>query len=446
MSKNKDMDELKLVLDDYQEIEDYTVGDAFDYVEEERYRGRSKREQQARIKKNKKMKKKKRLKIVLLVLEIFVVLVLGLVVAVLVGPESFRNKFVSCAGKCAGDVTGIDKTFDDKYNDKDFDDDKVDYNPELDVTQYEEYITVALFGIDSRENSLDIGLSDSILIATVNTVSKEVRMTSIARDSWLSLLNSQGEVYYGKVNSAFNYGGVELALTNLNRNLDIKIDEYAVVNFAGLATIIDAFGGLDVNITEDERFFINGYLVETRAVTGLDTPDVYSSGNVHLTGLQATAYCRIRQVTFTDEDGTQYYDDFGRTARQRSVIKKLVNKAKQLGVDNVIDIANELFGANEPAFKTSMTYDEIMDLLPTVLGFSLAGTQSFPYTCIEGDKDYIPNRESVVAIQGLTYNVSKLHKFLYPTEEYKATTTLKNISNDLAFRFHINEVKLPEDQ
>lgn len=445
MSKNKDMDELKLVLDDYQEIEDYTVGDVYDYVEEENKRRHSKKEQ-ARIKRNKKMKKRKRIKIILLVLEIFIVLVLGLVAAVLVGPESFRNKLISCTGKCAGNVTGIDKTFDNKYNDKTFDDNKVDYNEELDITQYEEYITVALFGIDSRDNSLDVGLSDSIIIATVNTKSKEVRMSSIARDSWLSLLDSDGDVYYGKVNSAFNYGGVELALTNLNRNLDIKIDEYAVVNFAGLATIIDAFGGLDVNITEDERYYINGYLVETREVTGLDTPDVYSSGNVHLTGLQATAYCRIRQVTFTDEDGAQYNDDFGRTARQRSIIKKMISKAKQIGVDNVVDIANELFGANDPAFKTSMTYDEVMDLLPTVLGFSLAGTESFPYTCIEGDKDYIPNRESVVAIQGLTYNVTKLHKFLYPNENYKATTTLKNISNDLAFRFNIDEVKLPEDQ
>ena len=101
-----------------------------------------------------------------------------------------------------------------------------------------------------------------------------------------------------------------------------------------------------------------------------------------------------------------------------------------------------MFGANDPAFKTSMTYDEVMELLPVVLEFSLAGTEGFPYTKVGAMID----GSSVVVAQGLTYNVTKFHEFLYPTENYKPTTTLKNISNDLAFRTGIEEVKLPEDQ
>ncbi len=444
MSNKKDSDDLKLVLDDYQDIEDYTVDDAADYVEEKRKR-KSSKSQQARINKQKKMKKKRKLKIALLLLEILIVLILGLVAVVLVGPDSTRDKLISCVGKCAGTATGLKQKYDNIYTDQTFNEDNVGHNEDLDISQYEDYITVALFGIDSRENSLDVGLSDSILIATVNLKSKEVRIASIARDTYLSLVDGDGDTYYGKVNSAFNIGGVEVALTNLNRNLDIKIDEYAVVNFAGLATIIDAFGGIDITITDTERYWINQYLIETRQVTGLYSEDVYSSGRVHLNGLQATAFCRIRYCTFTDEDGTQYNDDFGRTARQRYVIRYLINRAKQLGVENVIDIANELFNATTPAFKTTMSYDEIMDLLPTVLGFTLAGTESFPYTYTEPDRSLLGG-ESVVAAQGLTYNVTKLHEFLYPDETYKPTVTLKNISNDLAFRLNVDEVKLPEDQ
>lgn len=443
MSNIKD-DEIKLIVDDFQEIEDYTV-DVEDIVNEEDELRRARR-YASRRNRNKKAKRKKKIKIVLLVFEIFVVLMLGLIAAVMFGPKSFQGKFLSCAGKCAGQCTGLEKKFNEKYNDNNFDDNKVDVNDELELDNYKDYITVALFGIDSRHGSLDVGLSDSILIATLNTKTKEARLCSIYRDTYLSLIDSDGDISLKKINEAFSNGGVELALTNLNRNLDIKIDEYAVVNFGGLATIIDAFGGIDVNITADERYYINGYLQETRKVTGMDSPDVKDIGWVHLNGLQATAFCRIRYVQFTDEDGTVYNNDFGRTARQRYVIRFLINKAKQLGIDNVTAIANELFGASTPAFKTSMTYDEIMDLLPVVIEFSLAGTEGFPYTLEEGNKSLVPNGASVLVAQGLEYNVTRLHKFLYPDESYKPTTTLKNISNDIAFRMGVDEHRLPEDE
>ncbi len=445
MSNNKDnIEDIKLELEEVQELEDFTVDDAFEMVEEQEQERISRREK-ARIRKHNKMKKKRRIKIVLLVLEIFVVLMLGLVATFLLAPKEVRNSMITCGGKCAGKITGLESKFNEKYNDDKFDEEKVNVNPELDTKQYEDYITIALFGIDSRDNSLEVGLSDSIIIATINTINKEVRMSSIYRDTFLSIVDADGDTTLNKINSAFNIGGVELALTNLNRNLDISIDEYAVVNFAGLATIIDAFGGIDVNITPDEKYYINGYLVETREVTGLSSPDVYDSGYVHLNGLQATAFCRIRYCSFTDEDGSVYNDDFGRTARQRFVIRQLISKAKQLGVDNVVDIANELFGASQPAFKTSMSYEEIMELLPIVLEFSLAGTEGFPYT-MEGQTSEVTHNQNSVVAQGLTYNVTKLHEFLYPTENYKPTTTLKNISNEISFRTGVEEVKLPEDQ
>ncbi len=439
MSKKNDNDDINLILDDYQEIEDYTVNDVFDLIDEQENK-RSSRKHMAKIKKQKKMKRRRRLKVALLVLEIFVVLILGLVATVLLAPKGVRNDMISCAGKCAGKCTGIEGKTNEKFH-VDIDEDEIKVNEELDVKEYEKYKTIALFGIDSRENSLDVGLSDSIIIVTVNMDmdSKyygQVRMCSIARDTYLSIVNKDGDASYNRINAAFSKGGVELALTNLNRNLDIAIDEFVVVNFAGLSTIIDAFGGLDVTITKKERDYINGYLVETRKVTGLSSPDVYDYGDVHLNGLQATAYCRIRQTTFTDANGEEHRYDFGRTARQRYVLQCLVNKAQSMKVDNVIAIANELFGENEPAFKTSMTYDEIMDLLPVVLEFTLQGTQSFPYDYVPMNNDKT-NDSAVIIVKGLYDNATKLHEFLYPDREYKATATLKTISHMIEDEFGV---------
>lgn len=449
MSNINENDDIKLILDDYQEIEDYTVFDVSDMVDEEEEERRRRRRQRMKEKNNKKKKKKRRLKVVLLVLEIFIVLILGLVAFVLLAPDNVRNKMLSCGGKCAGTVTGLEKKFDEKFNDSSFDKDKVNVNEELDTSQYEDYTTIALFGIDSRENSLDVGLSDSIIIATIDNKTSEVKMSSIYRDTYVSIIDEDGDTQLNRINTAFSKGGVELALTNLNRNMDLSIDEYAVVNFAGLATIIDAlFGeeGVKVNITSDERYWINQYLIETRKVTGLSSPNVSKSGEVYLNGLQATAFCRIRYTSFTDEDGTKYNNDMGRTARQRFIIRKMLEKAQQMDLNTLIDIANELFGKNEPAFKTSLSYKEIMDMLPTVLKVRLGGNQGFPITLEVPPKEQIPGEKSVVVASGLTYNVTKLHEFLYPKEDYTPTTTLKNISNDIMFQTSVPEKKLPEDE
>ena len=117
----------------------------------------------------------------------------------------------------------------------------------------------------------------------------------------LKIVDKDGDVSYTKANAAFFKGGPECAINMLNTNLDLNITDYAVVNFTGLTKIIDALDGIDVTLTDDEMNYVNGYLTETRLITGLDAPDLTHSGQVHLSGLQATAYCRIRYVTFYDE-------------------------------------------------------------------------------------------------------------------------------------------------
>ena len=336
--------------------------------------------------------------------------------------------------------------YEEKVQDMDYDKDKVVINDGLSENM-ETYRNIALFGIDSRGSEFDDGAhSDTIIVLSINNKTKEVRMASIYRDTMLKVVDEDGDVSYTKCNSAFFKGGPECAINMLNTNLDLDITDYVVVNFNGLANIIDALGGIDVNLTLDEQFYVNGYLTETRLITGMDAPDLLTYGeNTHLSGLQATAYCRIRYVAFYDDDGTVYNNDMGRTARQRSVIKKLVDKAKTAGASQMISVAQTIFNYNtedEKVIGTSLSFNEVLDLIPYMLQFSLSGSEGFPFTC---DTPTI-NGASMVVAEGLSYNVTKLHEYLFDEKGYEPSYTVEQVSDYLETYTGVPTVKLAEDR
>ncbi len=339
------------------------------------------------------------------------------------------------------------KDYEEKVQDTDYDENKLVVNDKVaDNENIEPYRNIALFGIDSRGSEFDDSAhSDTIIVVSINNKTGEVKMASVYRDTMLKVVDEDGDVSYTKCNAAFFKAGPECAVNMLNTNLDLNITDYVVVNFNGLTEIIDALGGIDVNLTGDEMFYVNGYLTETRKITGLDAPDLTHAGDVHLSGLQATAYCRIRKVAFHDEDGTVYNNDMGRTARQRSVIKKLVEKAKTAGVSQVLSITRTIFNYNSEDDKiigTSLSFNEVMDLIPIMLDFSLTGSQGFPFTC---DTPTI-NGASMVVAQGLSYNVSKLHEYLFNEQDYEPSNQVETISDYLENYTGIPTVKLEEDK
>lgn len=386
----------------------------------------------------------------LLVLESLIVAVYLVMTVFFVWYKTDRNGFIAACSsnrivRYLLNNSQAKKDYEMNVQDTEFDKDKVVQNEGLDG-KVETYTNIALFGIDSRGSEFDVAThSDTIIVVSINNKTGEVKMASVYRDTMLKIVDDDGDISYTKANAAFFKGGPECAINMLNTNLDLNITDYVVVNFTGLTKIIDALGGLDVNITEDEQYYINGYLTETRLITGLDTPDVSSSGNVHLTGLQATAYCRIRYTTFYDEDGTAYHDDMGRTARQRSVIKKILEKAKVAGVDQVMEIVDSILHYNTEADKimtTSLSFNEIMDMVPTVLELSLTENIGFPFTC---DTPKI-NGASMVVAQGLEYNVEKLHEFMFNEEDYEVSESVSTISDYLINYTGIPTVKLEEDE
>lgn len=419
------------------EYEDYTV-DIGDIYEEER-----REKKKNRLKK----KKKKRRKIALLIAEIFAIAILSFALVMLIMPNSKAWFLSTPVGKF---FIGIFVSEEDMDNiiDKDFNRGDVEINSGLDTSAMKEYYNIALFGLDSRSGEMEGGVnSDCIIIVSINEKTGDVKMCSVYRDSWVRVARKDGSWEYARVNGAYCFGGAQEAVKTLNSNFDLNISDYVSIDFSGLANIIDMLGGIDITITEDERYWLNQYLGETRIVTGIDSPLVYNSGNVHLNGIQTVAFCRIRKVSFIDEDGVVYNNDFGRTARQRRVIMKLVDLAKNAGLSQVLDMANEVLQSD--FLYTSIPYDEIIDLIPTLLNFKIAGSIGYPFTYDTPERLYLADGTRLdypVVITGLSYNNYKLHSFLFNNDKYKPSDTVKQIDTTLESMLGYEEKRLEGDE
>lgn len=383
----------------------------------------------------KRRRHKRKIKWWLLIVELLV-LFMAIGIIVLLCSSNSKAKVVSAFTKCSLGRSILSCAGRDDYNknvlNSDFNRNNIKSSKS--ALKSEDYINIALFGIDPRDGEFDATThTDSIIVVTVNNKTNKITLTSVYRDTLLRMTDSKGEVVLSKANNAYFYGGPEEAINTLNSNLDLNIKDYAVVNFSGLATIIDALGGIDANITDMEKFHLNNYLVETREVTGMDSPDVKKSGNVHLNGLQATAFCRIRYSEFTAPDGTVYKDDYGRTARQRFVMTQLFNLAKTAGPDKMISTAKKLLenGTKDgnKIMETSLSWDTILDLIPIAMECSLGDTQGFPYETYTPDKGYA--YYGYVVPVGLEDNVKKLHETLFPGANYEPSSALRSISNEI---------------
>ena len=213
------------------------------------------------------------------------------------------------------------------------------------------------------------------------------------------------------------------------------------VNFAGVAKVIDTLGGITVNLTEEEVSQLNHHLKSTISSTGeYARPIKHSGKNIKLNGIQATTYCRIRKATFYDsETGDAISNDFGRAARQRSVIMKLVERAKKASVSElqnmVKTVMNDKSKTDDRIISTSFTFDEIVNLLPVIYNFKLSGSEGFPSELTTGTID----GASYVIPKGLSANVSELHKYLYGESDYQPTSNVQTIDNYLVGYTGVNE-------
>lgn len=280
------------------------------------------------------------------------------------------------------------------------------------VTQ-EGYTTVALFGGDSREGVLGAGThADTMMVVSIDQKTKDVRLISVYRDTPLRQKN--GEIL--KANSAYFMGGPEEAISMLNQNLDLDIQDYVTVDFKALADVIDLLGGIEIDVSEAEAAELNKYIDETATVTGKKAIYV-SGGSQTLDGVQAVTYARIRK---------NVGGDYARTGRQQLVIQKVVEKVKKTDLLTINEIINQVFSQ----VSTSFELTELIKLAAGVAQYDIKNTGGFPFEKIDGS---ISGVGSVVVPLGFVENVQELHEFLYPEEEYAVSETIGDIAADIEY-------------
>ena len=280
------------------------------------------------------------------------------------------------------------------------------------------YTNIALFGLDSRAEELQAGnnRSDINIILSINNATGKIRLLSVYRDTFLDI----GGGTYIKCNAAYAYGGPGQAVAMLNTNLDLTITDYAAIGFGGLADLVDAAGGVEIDVTEAEIHGINDYASTMAADLKRETPaPVTQPGKQHLNGLQAVAYCRIRYTAG---------DDYKRTERQREVLSQTMTGLKKVSPGMMRRILSDVL----PQMATSLSVSELLSLAMRGTGAEIDASAGWPDAALRTSG--MVNGQSCVIPRDLEANVKWLHQFLFGEEDYRVSETVKKISAEIAAR------------
>lgn len=277
------------------------------------------------------------------------------------------------------------------------------------------YRNIALFGVDSIDQSLDAGnnRTDVMIIASINELTGDIKLVSLYRDTYLDIGNGD----YQKANAAYAYGGPDQAVGMINRNLDLNVEDYVTVGFGGVADMIDSVGGVEIDVQDDEIQHLNNYQSTMAAELGREYIPVEQAGTQTLNGLQATAYCRIR---YTDGG------DFKRTERQKEVLTKTFAKLKASGPATMIRAAASI----SSEMRTSLTTAEIAALAVQAFRYNITDTNGFPQED-HRTVGYIGDQSCVIPIH-LTDNVVWLHQYLFSDTSYTVSATVQEISDTIS--------------
>ena len=273
----------------------------------------------------------------------------------------------------------------------DIDESAIAINANVDES-LKDYRNIVILGVDSRDNSYSNTRSDCIIIASINKKTNDVKLTSVYRDTYV---NIDG---YGldKITHAYAYGGPELAMSTLNKNLDLNITEFVTVNFETVETIVDAVGGISLTITDAEAGQI-----------GLS-----SGGTYNLDGEEALAYSRIRKID----------SDYQRTERMRTVLEAVFDKIKSLNISALSDLVDTIL----PLVSTNISSNEIIAMLPSVIFYNITNSEGWPYD-VSG---YSSDAWYGVPVT-LESNVKELHSELFENDNYTPSETVQEISDDI---------------
>ena len=274
------------------------------------------------------------------------------------------------------------------------------------------YRNIAIFGVDSRTDDYGVGnRSDCIMIASINEKTKDVKLISVYRDTYVKI-DGHG---YDKITHAYAYGGAQLSINTLNTNLDLNIKDFITVNFDSVAEAVDQLGGIQINIESNEIGYINDYIDKTSEIVGKQSKHITKPGMQTLDGVQAVSYSRVRYTAG---------GDYKRTERMRDVLEAMLSKLKTMGVGE-IKKAVENFLDKETLYS-SITADEIISMIPGIISYKVVESIGWPYEV----KGATLERWYGVPVT-LESNVTKLHQEQFNQPDYTASSNIKEISNTI---------------
>ena len=349
-------------------------------------------------------KKRRKLKIIVFIIEIIILLVVlaALFVSIKLSKLDSGNKIWEDEDRQVNDLSDQTKEHLDKYT------------------------TIAVFGLDNRTaGRLSRGNSDVIMLFSINEDTKEIKVASVYRDTYLDVTDGDG---YNKANAAYAYGGPAQAINMLNINLDLNIEDYVAIDFKSVATVVDLLGGIEMTITDAEAHWMIGHINETAQIIGKPAKQLPGGGTYTLDGVQAVAYARVRQTAGSD---------FKRTERQREVVQKMVEKAQKSDLVTINKIIDQVF----PLVETSLTQADILMLAKDAFSYSMGETCGFPF-----DKTgmHVGKITYAQVPADLKSNVEQLHAFLYENEEYEMSAMVQLISDEIVERSGVTAKKTEE--
>ena len=258
--------------------------------------------------------------------------------------------------------------------------------------ELKDYRNIAIFGLDSRDNSFSNSRSDCIIIVSINKKTNDVKLTSVYRDTYVDI-EGHG---LDKITHAYAYGGPELAMSTLNKNLDLNITEFVTVNFDTVETIVDSIGGITLTITDSEASQIG-----------------FSSGGTYtLDGKEALAYSRIRKID----------SDYQRTERMRTVLEAVFNKVKKQELSEISNFVDIVL----PHISTNMSTNSIISLVPSAVFYKITDSTGWPYD-VSG---YSSDAWYGVPVT-LESNVKEFHQNIFGISDYTPSETVEEISDSI---------------
>ena len=266
-----------------------------------------------------------------------------------------------------------------------------------------DYRNFVIYGVDNN------GKSDVINIFSMNKKTKEIKIVAVNRDAYLEC----DEDKFHKANRGFDWGGIDQGLWELNRNLDLNCREAIALDWGAVERLVDAVGGVTIDIDSSEIKYINDYINATSQSSGVKSSQITKTGKQTLDGVQAVAYSRIRYT----QGG-----DYKRTERMRTVIEAMLSKAKTLSIGQL----NKFVDTILPRISTNISSTEILGLATSVTSYNITDSMGWPYEI----KGKTIDRWYGVPVT-LESNVLQLHQEVFGQEDYVVNDTIKGISNQI---------------